>query len=272
MRILIFGNGWLGKRCLATWGDKAIMSGERITSVKSVTDEIDRYKPDAVLNAAGIVGKPNVDWCEDNQYETFKGNTIIPVMAAEACNKKGVYMLHIGTGCIYYGYKDGGWKECDYANPIATYTRTKYAADLVLQTMPNVGIARIRMPVDHIPHPGNLIDKLISYDKIVDVENSITIVSDMIDMFYELMLKKMSGIYHVVNSGSITHREIIDLYKIYVDASIKKEWITADELVNSRLAKKTRSNNILASSLDMRNVKESMEDLLVQYAINKQIQ
>ena len=63
---------------------------------------------------------------------------------------KGVYFLHIGSGCIYYGDSPdpAGWKEDDFENPIPVYSRAKYAADLVLSTLPNVGIARIRLPID----------------------------------------------------------------------------------------------------------------------------
>ncbi len=275
MKILIIGQGYIGKRCQESWSD-SVLTGKIVESVEDVLDLIEEYKPDCILNAAGIVGKPNVDWCETNQVETIKGNTILPIIIAEACQKKNIYLLHIGTGCIFYGDspQEGGWQENDYANPIAVYTRSKYAADLVLATLDNVGIGRIRMPIDSQPHPANLIDKLIAYKQIVDVNNSVTIMEDMINTFYQLLEKKSKGIFHIVNPGSIRHKEIIDMYHNLVDDKHSNEWITEEELVKSGLAKKKRSNNIMRSDnleklgLEMRPVKEALEDTLKKYREN----
>ncbi len=272
-KILIIGNGFLGKRCAEAWPD-AILSNKKISSVKDVEDLLDEHKPDSVLNAAGVVGKPNVDWCETHQMETILGNTVLPIMIAEACQNKGVYLLHMGTGCIYYGYSSdpNGWTEDAAANPLAVYTRTKYAADLALSTLPNVGVARIRMPIDSQPSPANLIDKLASYSRVVDVINSVTVVDDMVDVFKQLLEKQASGIFHVTNPGAIKHKEILEMYKEIVDANHSNEWISAQELVVSGLAKKTRSNNILQSGnleklgIKMRPVKEAVRDVLKKYA------
>ncbi len=181
MKILIIGRGFIGKRCHETWGDSVMAEG-RVNSVANVVALIEKHRPDAVLNAAGVVGKPNVDWCETHPLETIQGNTTLPLLIAEACQQKQVYLLHIGTGCVYYGYSPDplGWKEDEPANPSAVYTRSKYAADLTLSTLPRVGIARIRMPIDEISFAGNLINKLASYAKVADVRNSVTVIEDMI--------------------------------------------------------------------------------------------
>jgi 3,5-epimerase/4-reductase len=276
MKTLIIGNGWIGNRCNEEWPD-ATLSDKKINTVQDVIDLLDEYQPDTVLNAAGIVGKPNVDWCEDHQFETIAGNTFLPIMIAEACQRKNVYLLHIGTGCIFYGEAPDkkSWKENDFANPAAIYTRTKYAADLVLSELPNIGIARVRMPVDNRPSPGNLIDKLISYPRIVDVENSITIIPDMIRVFYEILEKRASGIFHVTNTNPIKHREIIEMYKEIVDSSQQNEWITAEDLVTTGLAKKGRSNNIMHSEnlekfdIHMKPIKEALREALVDYLKKK---
>lgn len=273
MKILIIGKGWLGQRCKEEWPD-AVLSDKHIKTVEDVLELLDKHKPDAVLNAAGVVGKPNVDWCEDHQTETIVGNTVLPITIAEACQKRGVYLLQMGTGCIFYGpapHKEP-WRENDCANPVAVYTRSKYAADLVLATLPNVGIARIRMPIDDRPAPGNLIDKLISFKKIVDVENSVTIVPEMIKVFRQLLEKKAPGVFHVTNPGSIKHREILKMYEEIVDANHTNEWISEMDLVKEGLAKKKRSNNIMQSEnleklgIKMTPIKEALREALKNYA------
>lgn len=121
MKILIIGsNGYIGKRCLDAWDD-AVGTNKKIYTRKDVLALIDEHKPDAILNAAGVTGKPNVDWCEDNQLITIAGNTKLPIVIAEACQDKGVYLLHIGSGCIFYGdspHADKKWRENDLGNPV----------------------------------------------------------------------------------------------------------------------------------------------------------
>ncbi|RJQ34849.1 NAD-dependent epimerase/dehydratase family protein [Candidatus Parcubacteria bacterium] len=273
MKILIIGKGYLGTRCAESWGDEVILSDKIVKTVEDVEALLAEHQPEAVLNAAGIVGKPNVDWCETHQLETIEGNTILPITIAQACQNKNVYLLHMGTGCIFYGSSPHGgpWTEDDYGNPVAVYTRAKYAADLILATLPNVGIARIRMPIDYKSHPANLIDKLARYPKIVDVENSVTIVEDMIAVFHQLLEKKATGIFHVTNPGSIKHQEIIELYEKYVDASHHNEWISEEDLVKIGLADKKRSNNIMTSKnlakygITMRPILEALEDTMKKY-------
>ena len=274
MKILIIGKGYLGMRCQDFWGEEAVVADGFITSVADVDKLLLQHRPDAVLNAAGVVGKPNVDWCEDHQLPTIQGNTVLPIMIAEACQKQGVYLLHMATGCVYYGYSTDplGWKESDFPNPSAVYTRSKYAADLVLSTLPNVGIGRIRMPLDYLSTPANLINKLASYPKVIDVINSVTVVEDMASAFYELLRQKASGIFHVTNPGAIRHHEILELYRQYVDPTHSNEWITAEDLVATGLAARKRSNTILQSEnlskygIQLRPIKEAVEDTLRKYA------
>lgn len=281
MKILIFGKGSIGQRCADVWSD-SVLSDVRMSSKEDALEEIRRHNPDAVLNAAGVTGKPNVDWCDvpGNQHHTVAGNTLLPIVLAQACHEAGVYLLHIGSGCIFYGdspHPDKMWRENDFGNPAPTYSRAKWAADLVLSMLPNVGIARIRMPLDHIPGPRNLIDKLARYPKVIDVENSVTVVDDMLATFRALLERKGQGIFHVTNPGTMKHRELLGLYEELVDPSHKNEWITAEELVTTGLASKLRSNNFMHSSrleelgIRMRSVKEALRDTMEKYAKAKRI-
>ncbi len=280
MKILIFGNGYIGNRAKNAWGDEAVISDAKIFSKQDALDEIAKHQPDAILNAAGVTGTPNVDWCDapGNQMPTIRGNTLMPIHLAEAAQETGTYLLHMGSGCIFYGdaaHEDKAWREDDFGNPLPTYSRSKYATDLVLSTLPNVGIARIRMPLDHIPGGRNLIDKLAKYPKVIDVENSVTVIDDMLNAFYQLLEKKAEGIYHVTNPGTMKHRELMGLYEELVDPTHTNEWIDNAELVKQGLATKGRSNNFLNSDklkalgIEMRDVHEALRDTMEKYAAAK---
>jgi len=275
MKILIFGHGYVGNRCKDEWGDDAVLSDVRVQSKEDAAREIERVKPDAVLNAAGVTGKPNVDWCDAHPVETIMGNTLMPIALAAACQDAGVYLLHMGSGCIFYGdapHEDKKWREDDFGNPVPAYSRSKWAADLALSTLPNVGIARIRMPIDREPGARNLIDKLAAYTKVIDVENSVTVVDDMIQVFRQLLEKKAPGIFHVVNPGVMRHRELLALYEELVDPAHTNEWITNEDLTRLGLATKGRSNNVMSSTrlaeygIEMREVHEALRDTMEKYA------
>lgn len=274
MKILIFGNGYLGNRLLKAWEGEAIMSKAMIDDKAAVLKALDEHKPDAVVNCAGATGVPNVDWCESHQAETFRSNAIGPMVLAEACQEKNVYLLHLGSGCIFYGPSPdpAGWRETDFANPSAFYSRTKYAADLVLSKLPNVAIARLRMPIDSEPGPRNLINKLSTYKQVVDVENSVTVVDDLIHVLHELVIKRGTGIFHVVNPSTMRHRDLLALYKELVDPNHSCEWIKADELVGRGLAVKGRSNCILQSKrlaelgIHMRPIDVALRDTMEKFA------
>ncbi len=278
MKILIFGKGYMGARCAQVWGEEAVLSDVYVRTKEDALTEIQRVQPDAVLNAAGVRGRPNVDWCDTHQMETIVGNTVMPILLAEACAEAGVYLLHMGSGCIFYGdspHPDKAWREDDFGNPLPTYSRAKWAADLALSTLPNVGIARIRLPIDHISSAGNLIDKVVSFPKVIDVENSVTVVEDMIQVFHALMEKKAPGIFHVTNPGTIKHRQLIALYEQFVDPTHTNAWISNEDLVKLGLATKGRSNNFLASTrlaefgIVMRPALEALTDTMQKYALAK---
>jgi hypothetical protein len=103
------------------------------------------------------------------------------------------------------------------------------------------------MPIDSVPGTRNLITKLAGYSQIIDVENSVTIVDDLVNVVRGLVEKRATGVFHATNPGTMRHRDLIALYREIVDPSHTCEMIGAEELVTRGLAAKARSNCILAN-------------------------
>jgi 3,5-epimerase/4-reductase len=273
MTVVIFGAGFLGKR-FAEDLEGAILSTVDVTDREAIARELRSLRADAVINCAGKTGTPNVDWCESHPFETHRSNVVGALVLAEECAKAGAYMLHMGSGCIFYGPSPspGGWLEYDFANPSAYYSRTKYAADLLLSKLPHVGIARLRMPIDGRPGPRNLITKLASYPKVIDVVNSVTVVDDLVAVTRALVARRATGVFHVTNPGPMRHRDLLRLYGEIVDPGHHYELIPEGELVTRGLATNARSNCILASprlaelGIAMRPIETALRDTLVEYA------
>jgi dTDP-4-dehydrorhamnose reductase len=272
--LVILGAGALGHRLAAAFPGSLLLSTD-ITDPYALAEAFREHKPGVVINAAGKSGKPNVDWCETHKVATYASNVIGPLRLAEAAGAAGAYLVHIGSGCIFYGpcpHHAGGWREDDPANPSAFYSRTKYAADLVLSQLPATCVARIRMPIDHTPGPRNLITKLAKYREVIDVANSVTVVDDLVFALRRLIEIRAEGVFHVTNPGLMRHKELLVLYRELVDPSHTTTFIKEEELVQLGLAQKARSNAELASprlealGIRLRPIDEALRDTMRAYA------
>ena len=132
---LLFGkNGWIGgklQELFKAQGKTFYLADSRTESRDSVIAEIEKYKPTHVINAAGVTGRPNVDWCEDNRPETIRANVVGVLNVADICATRGIYHLLYATGCIFeydaeHTIGGKGFLETDKANFHASfYSHTK---------------------------------------------------------------------------------------------------------------------------------------------------
>lgn len=193
---LIFGDGWLGNILAKSYGCH-ISPGE----INEVVDIDDTY--DTVINCAA---KTTIDWCESNKVETIKSNVSGAVNLAKVCKELGKKYVFISSACIFESEHPHDVKyEDDTPNPKCFYARSKaLAEELILEANPDTLIIRIRLPLSEIPHPRNTITKLLSYTNLNDNEESVTVIEDMIPVLDELIRKKATGIYHLVNAGTVS--------------------------------------------------------------------
>jgi len=273
MTTLVFGGGFLGERFAKGLRVATLASDVDIADRQAVLAALRARRPTSVINAAGKTGRPNVDWCEEHPLETSRSNVVGAIILAEACVELGIHLIHLGSGCIFYGpspYAEG-WREDDFANPTSFYSRTKYAADLLLSRLPNVAIVRLRMPIDTAPGPRNLITKLAGYAHVVDVENSVTIVPDLVDVVAALVERRATGVFHATNPGPVRHAQLMALYRQFVDPEHRFTLIPENELVRRGLTARARSNCILSSrrleslGLTMRPTEVALPDVFRQY-------
>ncbi|MBU4332095.1 sugar nucleotide-binding protein [Patescibacteria group bacterium] len=265
MKYLIFGNGYLGQQ-FHKYFKGSVMSEVFVKKEEDALREIEKHEPEWVLNCAGITGRPNIDWCEDNKQETFEGNVLLPLMIAKACKKVGVKMLHLGSGCVYSGDNNRkGWSEKDAPNFSGSfYSKTKALSEDMLKDY-NVLQLRLRMPIDNdISSERNFIKKITGYKKVIDIKNSMTIVDDLLHVADTLMSRNKTGIYNMVNPGPMSHREILDLYKEMVDSKFNYDIISVDEL--HKTTKAERSNCVLnmeklTKEVELKPLKERLTEI-----------
>lgn len=250
---LIFGKtGWIGgklQELLTAQGKTFHLANSRTYNREAVIEEIDRIKPTHVLNAAGVTGRPNVDWCEDHRDETIRSNVIGTLTIADICQEKGIHHLLYATGCIFE-YDDNhtiggkGFTEEDKPNFHASfYSHTKGMVEDLLKAYKTTCTLRVRMPIsDDLSHR-NFITKIVKYDRVVDVPNSMTVLTEMLPASLKMAEQKLVGIYNFCNPGAISHNECLALYKKHVDPDYTWTNFTLDE--QAQILKAGRSNNTL---------------------------
>lgn len=223
---------------------------------------LSQHKPDVIVNCIGKTGRPNVDWCQTNKTETYTANVILPALIAEWCENHNVHLIQMGSGCIFFGdspnktwfdldegnlslggfYHESGWREEDHANPQSYYSRTKYACDLLLDQMPNVTTLRLRMPISDKNDPRNFINKITGYKQVIDIANSMTIMSDLVRCVDWAAKNSKFGTYHVTNPEPLTAAQVVREYQKYVPSH---QFAVINEQQLDKLVTAKRSNCFL---------------------------
>jgi dTDP-4-dehydrorhamnose reductase len=214
-------------------------------------------KADYLINCAGYTGKPNVDACELHKTECLEGNGVLPGIVRQACERVEIPWGHVSSGCIFTGRRtDGdGFREEDppnfsfRQNNCSFYSGCKALGEEVLEGAEQCYIWRLRIPFENTANPRNYLQKVMSYERLLDAENSLSnlheFVAACVDSF---RLKIPYGVYNLTNPGSVTTKEVVEL--IRQSGVYSKNFVFFDdESQFMRIAAKTpRSNCVLDSS------------------------
>jgi dTDP-4-dehydrorhamnose reductase len=111
-----------------------------ITNVELVEEELERSRPDAVLNAAAYTA---VDKAEVEEGAAYAVNATGPRVLAEATARRGIPLLHVSTDYVFDGTKGAPYLESDVPKPLGVYGASKLAGEAeVSRANPRHWIAR----------------------------------------------------------------------------------------------------------------------------------
>ncbi|KAG6395596.1 hypothetical protein SASPL_141719 [Salvia splendens] len=276
-KFLIYGRtGWLGgllgKLC-EKQGIPYEYGKGRLQDRASLLADIAAVMPTHVFNAAGVTGRPNVDWCESHKTETIRTNVIGTLTLADVCREKGLLVMNYATGCIFEydaAHPEGsgiGFKEEDTPNFAGSYySKTKAMVEDLLKEFDNVCTLRVRMPISSdLENPRNFITKISRYNKVVNIPNSMTVLDELLPISIEMAKRNLSGIWNFTNPGVISHNEILEMYKKYINPEFTWSNFTLEEQAKVIVA--ARSNNEMDASKLKKEFPEllSIEESLIKY-------
>ncbi|MFA5276539.1 MAG: sugar nucleotide-binding protein [Candidatus Omnitrophota bacterium] len=267
--ILVFGKGFMGQRISAELD--CALSDRRILTLQDALEEINKYKPDTVINCIGYTGKNSVDDCELELDKTLHANSFVPVILAEAALRSGVKLVHISSGCIYH-------YDYDSQPPIAEedipdffdlyYSRSKIYSERALEALfkgYDILMLRIRIPLDNRPHPKNILNKLIKYKRVIDIPNSVTYVPDFLAALKHLLRINARGLYNLTNKGALRYPRLMKIYKRY------KPDFQYDLVQLGQVLKTPRTNLIMSTDklgktgFNVRDINEVLEECVKEY-------
>eukprot|EP00531_Pseudo-nitzschia_arenysensis_P019360 CAMPEP_0116143204 /NCGR_PEP_ID=MMETSP0329-20121206/15325_1 /TAXON_ID=697910 /ORGANISM="Pseudo-nitzschia arenysensis, Strain B593" /LENGTH=316 /DNA_ID=CAMNT_0003638507 /DNA_START=40 /DNA_END=990 /DNA_ORIENTATION=+ len=279
-KVLVFGGktGWIGGLMCEMIEKEAnieVKAAEsRLQNREAVAKELDEYKPTHVLNAAGITGRPNIDWCETHKPDTIRTNVIGTLNLADLCLERGIHCTVYATGCIFvYDEKhpEGsgiGFTEEDTPNFDGSfYSETKGYMEPMLKTYENCLILRVRMPIsDDLIHR-SFVTKIVKYERVVNIPNSMTILTEMLPASFAMAKKGLTGVYNFTNPGVISHNQVLDLYTKYIDPTYTYKNFTLEE--QAKILAAPRSNNELDTTKLLRDMPEGIviNDIVTAYEL-----
>mgnify|MGYP004711440203 CR=1 FL=1 len=113
------------------------------------------------------------------------------------------------------------------------------------------------MPISSdLNSPRNFIAKIAKYDKVVNIPNSMTVLDELLPISIEMAKRNCKGIWNFTNPGVISHNEILEMYRAYIDPNFKWTNFALEEQAKVIVA--PRSNN----EMDASKLKKEFPELL----------
>lgn len=214
-RLLITGaHGTLGQELARTCARRGLAyhlvarDEMDIADPAAVQRTVQRYRPWAVLNAAGYV---RVDDAEHDRETCERDNTEGAEVLAMACHAAGAQLLTFSSDLVFDGERSEPYVETDTVAPLGVYGRSKAEAETrVLAVLPSALIVRTSAffgPRD----PHNFVTRALTSvargDAVLaahDVTISPTYVPDLAGACLDLLIDGEGGVWHLANVGDLS--------------------------------------------------------------------
>jgi dTDP-glucose 4,6-dehydratase len=294
MFVLIYGSkGWIGEQFLNILKGNNIQhvcGSSRVENEDTLIKEIESINPTHIISFIGRThGKigdkvyTTIDYLEqkDKLIENVRDNLFSPLLLADICSKKNIHYTYLGTGCIFkfdenhpFGEEKNGFTEDSLPNFFgSSYSVVKGFTDRLMNLhKDNVLNLRIRMPITGEKNPRNFITKIVNYEKICSIPNSMTVLPELLPFVLDMMKQKLVGTINLTNPGLVSHNEILKLYKEIVDHNFT--WKNFSQEEQRSILDSDRSNNYLDTTKleslypNVKDIRDSVRDCLLQYKLS----
>lgn len=215
MKILLFGgSGQLGYDLIRRAVDLNFEIVAPVTSEVDITDrgEVGRIvrniAPSIVINSAAYTA---VDKAEEDPERAHAVNAVGAELVAEACNQRGVRLIHISTDYVFDGTASVQLTEESPVNPINVYGRTKLEGEqAVLRILGEKGLV-VRTASLYGQRGANFVGTML---KLFAERERVSVVADQwmsptwtgyfAEVILDLCRLPCSGILHAACEGAVS--------------------------------------------------------------------
>jgi len=172
-----------------------------------VIDEINKEKPDFVINCAAYT---HVDNCETEKDLAFSVNGEGVKNLALGCKEAGSLLCHVSTDFVFDGKKGLPYVETDMVNPLSVYGMSKLEGEKNIQEiLEDYLIVRTswlfgRAGKNFVETISGLAKERDVLEVVNDQTGSPTFTVDLSRAIKALIDVSARGVYHVSNSGICT--------------------------------------------------------------------
>ncbi len=93
-------------------------------------------------------------------------------------------------------------------------------------------VLRVRMPISDDLNPRNFITKIVKYEKVVNIPNSMTVLTDLLPVSLIMSERGLTGIYNFCNPGAISHNEVLALSSTQLQTKVNKALLDNENRIN----------------------------------------
>jgi 3,5-epimerase/4-reductase len=284
MKVLLLGHrGWIGSMVVKLLEKESIdyvTTNIRPENKQAFEKEVIKLKVSHIMSfigrTHGIIGDQKyttIDYLEQDGklVENVRDNLFSPIVVALLCKKLDIHFTYMGTGCIFKYNGNHKFNEDDVPNFFgSSYSIVKGYTDELMHLLDDTVLnLRIRMPITSCDEPRNFISKITRYEYVCSIPNSMSVLDELLPIMIDMVKKKTTGTFNFTNPGVISHNEILEMYREYVNKDFTWKNFTEEE--QRKILAADRSNNHLDTSKlekmypNVKNIKESVRDVMVKY-------
>lgn len=180
---------------------------------------IGEMKPDLFLNFNQF---DNIEECEYKREEAYKINAFASGNLAKLCREHNIYLVHLSSSYVFDGGQEAPYREDDTPNPLSVYGDSRLLGERFIE---DSGCRHLilRLP-DVFGRGRSFLHEWFSQMRtegnarvIRDQVLSPTYAQDAAFAVQELINRRLEGVYHFANGGTVTAaeflREAVRLYQ-----------------------------------------------------------
>lgn len=199
------------------WG--ADLSTCNIARKEQVEHMLDAQRPSVLINCAAY---NLVDDAENDRAAAFEVNADAVKVLAQACQDRGIKLVHYSSDYVFDGKKGSPYTEEDLTNPLNVYGLSKYEGETSARTI-SANHLVFRTSWVYGEGKQNFLYKFSQWAKtkkvinVSDDEVSVpTYVGDIVWVTLKALDKGLTGLYHLTSTG---HASRYEWAKVFVKES-----------------------------------------------------